>query len=88
MSKTSGILLAALGGAAIAALIANYLGTEKGKELLSAASDKLHDITNKATDFAKNNLGEIVSETTKNIGETVKDTLSSKMQSQPTGQQY
>jgi hypothetical protein len=88
MSKTNGILLAALGGAALAALIANYLSTEKGKQLLSAASDTLQDITTKATDFAKNNLGDIVSETTKNIGTTVKDTLVSKMQNQPTGQQY
>jgi hypothetical protein len=88
MSKTSGILLAALGGAALAAVIANYLGTEKGKQLLNAASDTLSDITTKATDFAKNNLGDIVSETTKNIGTTVKDTLVSKMQNQPTGQQY
>jgi hypothetical protein len=87
MSKTNGILLAALGGAALAALIANYLGTEKGKELLNAASGKLQDLTSKATDFAKNNLGDIVSETTKNIGATVKDTLASKIQNQPAGQQ-
>ena len=88
MTKTNSILLAALGGAALAALIANYLSTEKGQELLHAASDKLQDLKTKATDYAKNNLGDIVSETTKNIGSTVKDTLVSKMQNQnqPTGQ--
>jgi hypothetical protein len=87
MTRNNSILLAALGGAALAALIANYLGTEKGKQLLSAASDTLNDLKTKATDYAKNNLGDIVSETTKNIGSTVKDTLVSKMQQQPSGQQ-
>jgi hypothetical protein len=87
MTKTNSILLAALGGAALAALIANYLSTEKGKQLLTAASDTLNDLKMKATDYAKNNLSDIVSETTKNIGSTVKDTLVSKMQQQPSGQQ-
>ena len=87
MTKTNSILLAALGGAALAALIANYLSTEKGKEFLNAASDTLADLKTKATDYAKNNLGDIVSETTKNIGATVKDTLVSKMQNQPAGHQ-
>jgi hypothetical protein len=87
MTKTNSILLAALGGAALAALIANYLSTEKGKEFLNAASGTLQDLKTKATDYAKNNLGDLVSETTKNIGATVKDTLTSKLQNQPTGQQ-
>jgi hypothetical protein len=90
MTKTNSILLAALGGAALAALIANFLSTEKGREFLNSASGTLNDLKTKATDYAKNNLGDIVSETTKNIGATVKDTLVSKMQNQnqPAGQQY
>jgi gas vesicle protein len=87
MTRTNSILLAALGGAALAALIANYLSTEKGRQLLSTASDTLQDLKMKATEYAKNNLGDIVSETTKNIGSTVKDTLVQKMQNQPAGQQ-
>lgn len=55
MSKNN-IILAALGGAAVAAVLANYLGTEKGKETLNAASGVLKDLTGKATEFAKNNL--------------------------------
>jgi hypothetical protein len=87
MTKTSSILLAALGGAALAALIANYLSTEKGKEFLNSASDTLNDLKTKATDYAKNNLGDLVSETTRNIGTSVKDTFASKMQNHPAGQQ-
>jgi hypothetical protein len=78
MNKTNSILLAALGGAAIAALVANYLSTENGKELLSAATDKLSDLKTKATDYAKNNLA--------GIGSSAKDTLTSKVH-QTAGQQ-
>jgi hypothetical protein len=55
MSRNN-VILAALGGAAAAALIANYLGTEKGKQLLNTASGTLKDLTDKATEFAKSNL--------------------------------
>lgn len=58
---TRNILLAALGGAAAAAIVTNYLGSEKGKQLLSSASDALKDLTSKATDFAKNNLPSLTS---------------------------
>lgn len=33
MTKGNNILLAALGGAAVGALVANYLTTEKGKQM-------------------------------------------------------
>ena len=56
MSRNNTIL-AILGGAAVAALIANYLSTENGKQMLQTASDKLKDFTQKASDYAKNNLG-------------------------------
>jgi hypothetical protein len=55
MSRNN-IIIAALAGAAAAALIANYLGTEKGKEFLDTASNTLKDLTGKATEYAKNNL--------------------------------
>jgi hypothetical protein len=58
MSRNS-VLLAALGGAAAGALISNYLGTEKGKEMLNSASGALKDLTNKATELAKSNLSNI-----------------------------
>ena len=59
MSRNN-VILAALAGAAAAALIANYLGTERGKELLNTASDTLKDLSGKATEFAKNNLPGVV----------------------------
>jgi hypothetical protein len=52
-------LLYALGGAAAAALIYRYLNTEKGKELLNTASTSLKDFATKATDYAKENLGQL-----------------------------
>lgn len=55
MSKNS-ILLAALGGAAAAVLITNYLNTDKGKQMVESASGVLKDLTSKATELAKNNL--------------------------------
>lgn len=58
MSRNN-IILAALGGAAAAAVLANYLGTEKGKQMLNSASGALKDLTNKATEFAKNNLANV-----------------------------
>jgi hypothetical protein len=58
MSRNN-IIIAALAGAAAAALIANYLGTEKGKEFLDTASSTLKDLTGKATEYAKNSLGNL-----------------------------
>lgn len=60
MSRNN-VILAALGGAAAAAVLANYLGTEKGKETLNSASALLKDLTSKATEFAKNNLASMKS---------------------------
>lgn len=55
MNKNN-ILLAAIGGAAIGALVATYLYSEQGKQLVNTASDALKDLTDKATEFAKNNI--------------------------------
>lgn len=75
MTKGSNILLAALGGAAVAALVANYLSTERGKELLNSASNTLKDVSSKATEYAKNNLGEVIRETKDTLGGVVKEKL-------------
>lgn len=75
MTKGNTIILAALGGAAVAALIANYLSTEKGREFLNSASESLKDISSKATEYARNNLGEVIDETKNSVGQVVKDKL-------------
>ena len=70
MSRNSNMLLAALGGAAAAALITRYLGSEEGKEMLNTAQTKFNDLTDKAqtavrdlkdkaSDFANKNLGNL-----------------------------
>ncbi len=61
MNKT---LLIALGGAAAAAAIYRYLSTDKGKQMLNSASGLVKDLTSKATEYAKTNLGKKVQEAT------------------------
>lgn len=67
MSRNTNLLLAALGGAAVAVLISRYLSSDEGKEMLSNAQTKLNDLSDraqsrvkdlkdKATDFANKNL--------------------------------
>jgi gas vesicle protein len=75
MTKGNNILLAAVAGAVLAALIANYLSTEKGRRFLDSAATSLKDLTDKATEFAKSNLGEIVRETTNSLGPVVKEKI-------------
>ena len=75
MAKGNNILLAAVGGAILAALIANYLTTERGKQFLDSASNTLKELSGKATEFAKNNLSEIVRETTDSLGPVVKEKI-------------
>lgn len=61
------VLLAAIGGAAAGVAIANYLNSDKGRQMLSSASETLTDLKGKAserisdlkgraTDFAQNRL--------------------------------
>ena len=91
MTKGNNILLAAVAGAVLAALIANYLNTEKGRRFLDSAAGSLKDFTGKATDFAKNNLGEILRETTNSLGPVVKEKIAQQVnkstQQQPVNQQ-
>ena len=83
MSRSNAILLAAVGGAVVAALIANYLSTERGKELLNTATDTLKDLGGKATELAKNNLGEVLAETKNTVGQVVKEKLAQQLTRNP-----
>lgn len=75
MNKGNNLWIAAIAGAVLAALLANYLNTEKGKQLVNSAANALKDFTGKATEFAKNNIGEIVRETTNSLGPVVKEKI-------------
>ena len=79
MTRTSTILLAALGGAVVAALVANYLGTEQGRQLLSTATDSLKEMGGRAKEIAKNNLSEVLDETKNTVGQVVKDKLAQQL---------
>lgn len=68
MNKASNIWVAAVAGAVLAAVIAKYLSTERGKQFLDTATSTLKDLSGKATEFAKSNLGDMVRETTKGLG--------------------
>ena len=75
MTRGNTILLAALGGAAIAAVLANYLMTEKGREFLNSASGTLKDLSGKASEYAKNNLSEDLEETKSSVGQVLKEKI-------------
>lgn len=80
MTRTNNIMLAAVAGAVLAALIANYLQTEKGRQFLDSASNALKELSGKATEYAKTNLGEIVRETTNSLGPVVKEKIAQQVQ--------
>ena len=88
MNKGSTIWVAAVAGAVLAALIANYLSTERGKQFLDSAANTLKDLSGKASEFAKNNIADIVRETTNSIGPVVKEKIAQKVQqsTQPANQ--
>ncbi|HET7178822.1 MAG TPA: hypothetical protein VFI14_03820 [Chryseosolibacter sp.] len=75
MNKTGTIIVAAVGGAVLAALIANYLTTERGKQFLNSAMQSLKEMSGKVTEYAKANIGEIVRETTNTLGPVVKEKI-------------
>jgi gas vesicle protein len=75
MKKGNTVLLAALGGAVVGALVANFLTTERGQQLLTSASESLKDIGGKATEYAKSNLGQVLQETKSSVGEVVKEKI-------------
>lgn len=76
MTRGNNILLAALGGAAVGALVATALSTEKGKQMLESASHTIKDFSNQATRYAKENIGEVVRETKDSFGNIVKEKMS------------
>ena len=63
--------MAALGGAAVGAILANYLTTEKGKQMLESASSTIKDLSGKA----KQNLSEVIRETKDSLGPVVKEKI-------------
>ena len=79
MTRGNNILLAALGGAAVGALIGTALTTEKGRQVLESASSAIKDLSGQATQYAKENLGEVVRETKASVGEVVKEKISEQM---------
>ena len=80
MTKGNNILLAALGGAAVGALVASALSTEKGKQMLESASASIIDLSGKATQYAKENLGEVVRETKDSLGNIMKEQVAEQVQ--------
>jgi len=77
-------LLAALGGAAVGALIGSALTTERGRQMVESASNTIKDLSGKATEYAKQNIGEVIRETKDSIGGVVKDKIAEKVrQGQP-----
>lgn len=89
MSKGANIWAAALAGAVLAALIANYLTTERGRQFLESATNSLKDLSSRATEFARNNLSEIIRETTSSLGPVVKEKIAQQVTKarQPANQQ-
>ena len=75
MTKGNNILLAAVGGAAVGALIATYLSTEKGKQMLESASTTIKDLSGKAKEYARQNIGDVIRETKDSIAPVVKEKI-------------
>lgn len=71
MTRGNNILLAALGGAAVGAIVANFLTTEKGRQMLDQASSTIKDLSAKAKEYA----GEVIRETKDSIGPMVKEKI-------------
>ena len=84
MTRGNNILLAALGGAAVGALIGSALTTERGRQMVESASNTIKDLSGKATEYAKQNIGEVIRETKDSIGGVVKEKIAEKVrQGQP-----
>ena len=79
MTRGNNILLAALGGAAVGALLGSVLTTEKGRQMMDNATNTIKDLSGKATEYAKQNLGEVIRETKDSIGGVVKEKIADKM---------
>lgn len=75
MTRGNNILLAALGGAAIGAMIGALLSTEHGRQMVETASSTLKDLSSKATDYAKQNIGDVMRETRDVMKEKVQEKM-------------
>jgi hypothetical protein len=84
MTRGNNILLAALGGAAVGALLGSVLTTERGRQLVDSASSTIKDLSSKATEYAKQNIGEVIRETKDSLGGVVKEKIAERM-NQPSG---
>jgi gas vesicle protein len=84
MTRGNNILLAALGGAAVGALLGSVLTTERGRQLVDNASSTIKDLSSKATEYAKQNIGEVIRETKDSLGGVVKEKIAERM-NQPSG---
>ncbi len=84
MTRGNNILLAALGGAAVGALIGSALTTERGRQLMHSAGESIKEMSGKATEYAKQNIGEVLRETKDSIGGVVKEKISERV-NQPSG---
>ena len=71
MTRGNNILLAALGGAAVGDIVANFLTTEKGRQMLDQASSTIKDLSAKAKEYA----GDVIRETKESIGPVVKEKI-------------
>lgn len=76
MATKNTILMAALGGAIVGALLASFLTTEKGKELLETASTTIKDLAEKGTAYAKSNFGDVLHQTTNSMKGIAKEKAS------------
>src|SRR5687768_4190664 len=84
MTRGNNILLAALGGAAVGALLGSVLTTERGRQIVDSASNTIKDLSSKATEYAKQNIGEVIRETKDSLGSVVKEKIADRM-NQPSG---
>jgi hypothetical protein len=79
MSKQNIFILSALGGAVLGVILANFLTTERGRQLLANAGQAIKDLSGQATQLAKQNIGEVLQETKNTLGNVVKDKIAEKV---------
>ena len=75
MTKGNNILLAAVGGAVVGALIGSYLSTKKGKRMLESASTTIKDLSGKATEYARQNISDVIRQTKDSIAPAVREKI-------------
>jgi gas vesicle protein len=50
------VLIGALAGAAVGAIVGSFVTSEKGRQLVDSASQGLKDVTNRVSEYAKENI--------------------------------